>query len=238
MYARRAPVKLTPRLQAIADKVPPGSRVADIGTDHAYIPVYLLVNRLSPNVIATDSRQGPLATAGDNLNLFSLSQVSQLRLGAGLSVLKEEDRVETVIIAGMGGETICSILAADISLLKSGLLLVLQPMTNGAAVRKWLVDNRFEIIDEDIASEDDDYYEIIVAKWSGTVQVIEEKLLAVGPVLVANKHPLLKPLLGKRLNRLKNAKNAAAKSSSATARSRVNQLAQEISWLEAVNQCL
>lgn len=229
-------MKLTPRLQAIADQVPPGSRVADIGTDHGYIPVYLLVNRLSPNVIATDSRRGPLTRAGDNINLFGLGQVSQLRLGKGLSVLSEQDQVDVIIIAGMGGETICSILSADLPFLKTGPLLILQPMTFSGRVRKWLLAHGFTLVAEDIAFESEDYYEIIVAKWLGRPVQVEDKLAEVGPLLVANNHPLLQPMLAKRLISLEQAKVAAAQSDSTAARARVLQLEKEIDALHQVGK--
>ena len=229
-------MKLTPRLQAIADQVPPGSRVADIGTDHGYIPVYLLINRLSPCVIASDSRQGPLAKARDNLNLFGLGQVSQLRLGKGLSILSEEDRVDAIIIAGMGGETICAILNGGRQFLETGPLLILQPMTFSGRVRKWLWDNGFTLLAEDIALESEEYYEIIVAKWTGKPVEVETELAEIGPLLVADRHPLLQPMLSKRLKSLEQARAAAAQSDSATARERVAELEREIETLRGAGK--
>lgn len=227
-------MKLTPRLQAIADKVPPGSRVADIGTDHAYIPVYLLMNHLSSNVIASDNRQGPLLAAEETLRLFGLIQAAELRLGDGLSVLTEEDQVGTAVIAGIGGETICAILQEGLELVKKGVLLVLQPMTGTALVRKWLAEKGFAILQEDIAEEEEDYYEVIVARWTGESWAGEEKILAIGPRLIAEKHSLLGPMLQQRIGRLVEAAAAARKSVSATAQERAEELEEQISWLNEV----
>lgn len=227
-------MKLTPRLQVIADKVPPGSRVADIGTDHAYIPVYLLLNRLSPNVIATDSRPGPLQAAQETLELFSLSQTAELRLGDGLSVLREEDNIDVIIIAGMGGETICSILEAGLPLLKKNTLLVLQPMTCVDWVRTWLADNKFSLVQEDIAQEEDRYYEVIVARWSGKPSLASEKYLTIGPDLVACRHPLLKPMLQQRLERKEAALAGAGGANSPAAKNRILELEKEILLLREV----
>lgn len=227
-------MKLTPRLQAIADKVPPGDRVADIGTDHAYIPVYLLMNRLSPNVIATDSRQGPLLAAEETLKLFGLSQAADLRLGEGLGVLKVEDQVGTVIITGIGGESTCRILEAGIKLLETGPLLVLQPMTAVGLVRQWLADKGFSILQEDIAQEGEEYYEIIVARWRGGAAQDKPKYLALGPQLIAQKHPLLAPMLRARITRLQEAAGLARRSSAPAAEQRVRELEAQIIGLQEV----
>lgn len=227
-------VKLTPRLQAVVDKVPPNSRVADIGTDHAYIPVYLLMNRLGANVIATDSRPGPLQAAEETLQLFNLSQAAELRLGDGLSVLREEDNVDVIIVAGIGGETICSILAAGLNLLKNDILLVLQPMTCASSVRIWLADKGFSIVQEDIAQEEDRYYEVIVARWSGQTSLAREKYLTIGPDLAARRHPLFKPMLQKRLECKEAALAGAGISNTAAAKDKIGELEKEILLLRDV----
>jgi len=224
-------MKLTPRLQAIADKIPPGSAVADIGSDHAYIPVYLLVNRLARRVIASDNNKGPLTAAAQTLKLFNLEKAVDLRLADGLEAIKPEDDVDTVVIAGMGGETICSILARGKDIISAAVSLVLQPMTDAGLVRRWLADNGFAIVDEDIAQEGARFYEIIVAR-RGQGMERQDFSDEIGPVLLAKKHPLLKPMLEQRLRRLRKA--AAYASHSAAARERVRQLEERARYLEEV----
>ena len=102
--------------------------MADIGSDHAYIPVYLLVNRLARRVIASDNNKGPLTAAAQTLKAFNLEKAVDLRLADGLEAIKPEDDGDTVVIAGMGGETICSILARGKDIISAAVSLVLQPM--------------------------------------------------------------------------------------------------------------
>lgn len=226
-------MQLTPRLQAIANQIPHGARVADIGTDHAYIPVYLLLNRLAGHVIASDSRKGPLKAAEETMNLFNLANVADLRLGNGLDVLNPADDFNVVVIAGMGGETICSILARGQNKLGPDVRLVLQPMTESGLVRKWLVENNWAIVEEDIAQEDRKFYEIIAAVLGNTA-LDDPRMLDIGPLLVKHKHPLLKPMLEQRLKRLSRAASRAAGSQSAMARSRAEELRSRRDFIREV----
>lgn len=227
-------MQLTPRLQAIANQIPHGARVADIGTDHAYIPVYLLLNRIAGHVIASDSRKGPLKAAEETMNLFNLGNVADLRLGDGLDVLNPADDFNVVVIAGMGGETICSILDRGQDKLGPDIRLVLQPMTEQGLVRKWLVDNDWAIVEEDIALEDRKYYEIIAAVPGNADTIDDSRMLDIGPLLLKRKHPLLKPMLEQRLKRLSRAASRASGSQSATARSRAAELRSRRDFIREV----
>jgi tRNA (adenine22-N1)-methyltransferase len=208
--------------------------VADIGTDHAYIPVYLLRNRLAARVIASDSRNGPLRAAEETAKIFNIDKMVDIRLGDGLTVLEAADHVDVVVIAGMGGETICSILDRGQKILKGISLLVLQPMTEPGLVRSWLVENGYGLVQEDIAQEGENYYEIMAARQDNNYSVNDPRLLEVGPLLVENKHPLLKPLLKQRLSRTRTAAAKAEKSISSAARNRNFELRGQVSLLEEV----
>ncbi|MBQ3180701.1 MAG: SAM-dependent methyltransferase [Firmicutes bacterium] len=185
-------IKLSNRLQAVAKYVTPGARVADIGTDHGYLPVYLVVNDLSPRVIATDRGKGPLAAAGQLVSLLSLDTQIDLRLGDGLAVLQPAE-VDVVCIAGMGGMAIRDILAEGMPVARSLKRLVLQPQRNVPAVRNFLVENGWRIVAEDLAEDDGFYYEIIVAE-PGEMALSEEEA-EFGPLLLAEGHPLLEDFL-------------------------------------------
>ena len=102
---------LKPRLAAVAALVPEDGVVADIGTDHAYLPIYLVQEGLAQRVIAIENRLSALAGARHSLNLFNQAQKIELRLGDGLEALRRTDRVDTVVVAGLGGRTICRLLA-------------------------------------------------------------------------------------------------------------------------------
>lgn len=155
-------MELTPRLQAIAEQVPQGARFADVGTDHGYLPVWLLRSGRIDSAIATDLREGPLNRAKDTAQRFDVADRISFRLCDGLSAISPGE-ADTVAIAGMGGETIVSILEAA-PWTKEGALLLLQPMTGCAELRLWLQENGYQITGEHIASEGKRLYSILSVK--------------------------------------------------------------------------
>lgn len=149
---------ITPRLECIINHTK-GNKIADIGTDHAYIPIYLIENNLAEYIIAGDVRQGPVDIARANVEKYNLSDKIDVRLGSGLSVIKKGE-VDTIIIAGMGGQLISEILNADIEKARK-CNLVLQPMNAQYELRKYLISNGFSITDEDIAIEGFKVYNVM-----------------------------------------------------------------------------
>lgn len=149
---------ITPRLKCIIDHTD-GARIADIGTDHAYIPIYLIQNNMAEYVFAGDVRQGPVDIARANIEKHGLSDRIEVRLGSGISIF-EKGEVDTVIIAGMGGQLISEIIEADIEKVR-GCSLVLQPMNSQYELRKFLINNGFTITNEDIAIEGFKVYNIM-----------------------------------------------------------------------------
>ena len=152
---------LTKRLNCILNYV--NCKVAaDVGTDHAYIAVELIKSGKAEKVIASDINEGPLNIAKNNIIKEGLSEKIETRLGGGLSVL-EEGEADTVIIAGMGGELICQIIKDDIQKAKKSVLII-QPMNAQYEVRKFLLENGFNIKCEDIECEAHRVYNIIIAE--------------------------------------------------------------------------
>lgn len=149
---------LTPRLKCII-KNTSGKRIADIGTDHAYIPIYLIENSLADYVIASDIKKGPVSIARTNVSEHKLSEKIDVRMGGGLSILHEGE-VNSVIIAGMGGQLISEIINADINIARQ-CRLTLQPMNAQYELRKYLINNGFTIVNEDIAVEGFKVYNIM-----------------------------------------------------------------------------
>ncbi len=195
-------VKLSPRLQLIANKVLIGSFIADIGTDHAYIPIYLIQNGIALYAIASDVRHGPVDKANENVKKYQLEGKVDVRLGYGLEkILKDE--VDTVIIAGMGGTLISEVLSAATPILKRINRLILQPMTGQDEVRKWLADNRFIILDEELVSEGEKIYNVIVAE-HGEERIEKEVFYHIGKSLIAKKDPLLERLISGKIREMKN----------------------------------
>lgn len=191
-----AAVTLSKRLQTLARFVPAGSRVADIGTDHALLPVYLVQTGRATKVVATDVHRGPWEAARAQVARHGLEGRIDVRLGDGLSVLLP-DEADVIVLAGMGGMLIERILSAHPDRLRGVTRLVLQPNTDAARVRRWLRDHGFCLVDEELLEEDGRLYEVLVAEpGDGRApyrdgELPEEELLEVGPHLWRKAAPLL-----------------------------------------------
>lgn len=179
-------VKLSKRLKQIAEFVPLGTVVADIGTDHALLPSYVVQERLAPSAIAVDVREGPWDVAKKQVDSLQLSDKIAVRLGDGLKPIKPGE-VETVVVAGMGGATIKQILTASPEVVAKLQRLILQPNLAGEMIREWALHNCWKIVDEEIIYEDDRFYEIIVLE-PGQMEIKDEIYLYLGPKLVEKYH--------------------------------------------------
>lgn len=156
-------LKLQPRLRRIAEAVPDGARLADVGTDHAYLPVWLLREGRIPYAIASDIRQGPLEHARRTAEAYGVAAQMDFRLCAGLDRIAP-DEADAVVVAGMGGETIVSILSAAPWLRESGAVLLLQPMTKAEVLRRWLAENGFRIASEHLVEAKGTIYAVLRAE--------------------------------------------------------------------------
>lgn len=183
-------LNLKGRLKLIADKVPECNVLADIGTDHAYIPIYLVQNGVCQKAIASDVKIGPVKMARNNISLYKLSEKIETRLGNGLDTI-EINEADSIIIAGMGGTLLTELLEANKPKAVSTETLVLQPMSDLHVVRKWLYDNAFEIYDEEMVAEGPKLYCVLSAKFSGINKEYSDFELHVGQSLINKKDPLL-----------------------------------------------
>lgn len=223
---KRMRIKLSNRLQAVARQIPPGLRVADVGTDHGYLPVYLVVNDIAPKVIASDRGKRPLDSARQLTSLLSLENQIDVRLGDGLSVLQPGE-AEVICLAGMGGVAIKEIISADLPLAQAAKRLVLQPQRNVPAVRRFLAENGFKIVAEDLAEDDGFYYEIIAAE-PGQMELTEQEA-DFGPLLLRDGHPLFKDFLILKETDMTQLLAAMADNNSQDSVQRKKQLEEEIS---------
>lgn len=152
---------ITPRLKKIADLIPKGSRLADIGTDHGFLPIYLLKNNIIEYAVCSDIKKGPLANAEKNIRKYGFEQKTRLCLADGLSgVLPGE--ADTAVIAGMGGEMIATILENGIPEGMSKFFL--QPMRNIDVLRRKMHSLGLKITGEMLIKEKDKFYIIICAE--------------------------------------------------------------------------
>jgi len=147
------PIQLSPRLRSVADLVPQNAVLADVGTDHGFLPIYLLQRDRIKRAVAADLREGPLSKAKANADKYGLRDRMDLRLCNGLSAIGPED-ADTISIAGMGGETIAQILAAAPWTKEGKHTLILQPMTSTYDLREFLSEQGYTIQFEHLNRED------------------------------------------------------------------------------------
>ena len=180
---------LSKRLMAIAEMVPNNSIVGDIGTDHGYIPAYLIQNNISKKVIGTDVSKSSLDKISGYIKKSGYEKKIECRLGYGLEVLKPYE-IDTVVISGLGGVLINEILDKDKDITNSITNFIFQPMLGVKELRIYLMENSFEIVKEDLVKEDNKYYEIIFAK-KGKAYIEKEINYEVSKELILGKHPII-----------------------------------------------
>lgn len=193
---------LNGRLALIAEKVPECNVVCDIGSDHAYVPIYLVQRGKCRRAIATDIKEGPVAISKRNIEEYGLESYIDARVGDGLEPVNQNE-IDVIIIAGMGGKLIAKILEEGIIKAKKARCLVLQPMNSEELVSKWLYENGFEIIDEGLAKEGNKIYDVKVAKWEpepGENGNYSEIDIYISPKLISNNGPILPEYINKKIN--------------------------------------
>ena len=193
-------MELSKRLQTIANMVTKGNRVADVGCDHGFVPIYLYRQGISSKLYAMDVRTGPLERAREHIEAYGLSSYIETRLSDGVSALKAGE-ADTLICAGMGGRLMGRILTEGKDKILSMQELILQPQSEIAYFRSCLRSLGLMIVDEDMVKEEGKFYPIIravpspssdIRTVSGERQELED---AYGPVLLRKKHPVLREYL-------------------------------------------
>lgn len=179
-------MELSIRLKTVASYVPKGKKLADIGSDHAYLPLYLIRHQVIDEAIAGEVVQGPFDAAVRNVRAHGKEEQIIVRLANGLRAIEDDDNVQVVTIAGMGGRLITTILEEGSERLKTVERLILQPNIHSEPIRQWAVAHGWYIVDEAILEEDDHIYEILVLE-RGEATYTPLQLL-VGPKLLIEKN--------------------------------------------------
>lgn len=218
---------LQPRLRAIADLVPPGSRLADIGTDHGYIPIDLLLDGRITAAIATDIGELPLDHARRTAKRCGLAEGIDFRLGDGLGPLAPGE-ADVIVIAGMGGDSIADILAAS-PWAREGPLLLLQPMSKAEVLRAFLPENGYRVEAERLAADKGKLYPILTVQGGAMAPAAAAE--AWGGFLL-QRDPLWGLYLEDRLLRLRRAVSGLAKARDNTAEEKRQELSRVIAALE------
>lgn len=177
------------RLEAVAAMVPQDCVLADIGTDHAYLPVWLMQKGHIKSAVAADIAAGPCRAAQTNIGMYGLKGRIQVRQGSGLTVLKAGE-ADGAVIAGMGGSTIIEILKESPKVAAALKFLIVQPMAGAAGLRRWACANGWRIAAEALAEEPQHLYEIILLE-HGDEAGYSDAEYEIGPRLLETKPPLL-----------------------------------------------
>lgn len=220
---------LQPRLRAIADLVPQGSRLADVGTDHGYIPAVLLLEGRVGSAIASDIGAEPLEHARRTARQYGLEQRMELRLCDGLRGISPEE-ADCVVIAGMGGDSISAILEAA-PWTKSGCTLLLQPMSKAEVLRRWLSENGYCAAAEQLVADKGVIYPILTVRGGHMPPATDAQ--AWGGFLLGGD-PLLGLYLDDRLLRLHRAAAGLARARDEGARAKRAGLLALMGELEAM----
>lgn len=192
-------MELSKRLKSITDNMEKVNVVADIGTDHGYIPIFCIKEGLCKKAIAIDINKDPLDKAKLNSILEGVDEEIEFRLGGGFSKLKSGE-ANAAIIAGMGGNLIKDILQADLECIETMEYLILQPAQNPEILREYLYTNNFEVIKEDLCEDEGIFYEIFKIKVkAGEGTVLDDIYYEISPTMLREKHPLMKKYLQNKL---------------------------------------
>jgi len=197
-------IKLSNRLKAISDFVKPGEAVADIGSDHAKLPIYLIQEGISPFVILSDLRPGPIQKARQNIKAYAPELQFDVRMGDGLAPVKAGE-VDVIILAGMGGLLIINILKTAGDKANSYKKLILQPRRDKGLLARWLMTNGFIIMDEALVQEGTKISEIIVATpfvddKNGPSDVLYHSPdYDLSPILIQKNEPLFHDLISHKI---------------------------------------
>lgn len=188
-------MQLSKRLQAVANLVTPGKRLADIGTDHGYVPIWLYEQGRIPSALAMDLREGPLQRAKEHIRMHGLDEKIKTRLSDGLEKLLPGE-ADSIVIAGMGGMLVVKILTQGQAVLDSVQELILQPQSDLDAVREYLHRTGFVIVQEEMVFEEGKYYPMMKAVHGENTD--DRKIWFVyGRLLLENRHPVLESYLQK-----------------------------------------
>lgn len=230
-------MEISLRLLKIVDMIKSCRSIVDVGTDHGYVPIYMVKHELCKFAIASDINKGPVEKARLNLRTYGLESKIQCRRGPGLSTIKKGE-AEVAIIAGMGGNLIRDILLDDMDIVKSLNYMILQPVQNPEILRKFLYENGFEILDEELCYDEGKYYEYMKVRYGKFMDKPQEDIyFYISPVLLNKKHPLLKEYITYKRDKAKNVVFNLVENTE-NAANRKKELEIYISKLEEVLACL
>ena len=187
-------MQLSQRLSSVASMVTAGNCLADVGTDHGYVPIYLYERKIIPRAIAMDVNKGPLERAALHIAESGMKEAIETRLSDGLTALKPGE-ADSVVIAGMGGPLIIRILSAHPEITESLKELILQPQSEISEVRIWLYEQGYEIVEEHMVFEDGKYYPMFKAVKNPEAEKLTDLEYKYGKISVLGEPEVLRAYL-------------------------------------------
>jgi tRNA (adenine22-N1)-methyltransferase len=229
-------MRLSKRLETVASFVPEGSRIADVGTDHGFVPISLAQKNRIRHGIAIDVRQGPLLRAQDHIRSYGLETILETRLSDGVKQLKPGE-ADTVIMAGIGGQLTIHILEDGKPLWNAVDHWILSPQSDVEKVRNYLAAHSFAIEKEEMVKEEGKYY-LVMDVVRGSMVSLQPWESFYGPLLIRNNHPVLKEFLEQEKNSLEQILKNLLEETSEKARKRTDQLKQKLTWIQTAQAAI
>lgn len=224
-------MQLSQRLSSVASMVTAGNCLADVGTDHGYVPIYLYERKIIPHAIAMDVNKGPLERAKLHIAESGMSEAIETRLSDGLEALKAGE-VQSVLIAGMGGPLMIRILSSFPEVTASLEELVLQPQSEIESVRVWLYEQGYEIVEEHMVFEDGKYYPMFRAVKNPQARRLSRLEYRFGRLEVLKELPVLRDYLLRELKNKKEIVHKLEAESTSKACCRIQEIKEELMDLE------
>lgn len=232
-------LQISKRLQLIASELSQGTYFVDIGSDHAYLPCYVCLNDQKARAIAGEVAEGPYSRALATVSHFKLNERIDVRLGNGLQVIKENELVKEIVIAGMGGSLISSILLEGINSLYNVNKVILQPNNNETKVRKTLRELNFTLTKEFMIEENELIYEVLVAEQKNNTSIKDpynkqmfEKQLFFGPYLMYEKSPVFIKKWTKEKDKILKTIKQMERSQNKNIQTKIRRFKEKVKWIE------
>ena len=224
-------MQLSQRLSSVASMVTAGNCLADVGTDHGYVPIYLYERQIIPRAIAMDINKGPLERARLHIAEYGYQKAIETRLSDGMAALKPGE-ADSVVIAGMGGPLMIKILSAYPEVTASLKELVLQPQSEISEVRIWLYEQGYEIVEEHMVFEDGKYYPMFKAVKNPNVDKLTDLEYKYGKLSVLKEKDVLKAFIVREIANKQSILNKLNAESTDKSKDRAIQIKELIAELE------
>lgn len=231
-------IRISKRLAALAALVSQGNILADIGCDHGYLPIYLILQRRIPRAIAMDVRPGPLSRARENIGAYGLLDYIEVRQSDGLEALAAGE-AQTVVIAGMGGPLMEGILKEGAQKLASIRELILQPQSDVGHFRRFLQQIPFTVADEEMVKEDGKFYPMMrlrPRRQGDDREAWTDAEYRYGRYLLRARHPLLEEYLRREKEKLDGLEESLRSAGGSRAAERLSEVLREKECIQEVRE--